>query len=399
PMTKSESSSVLLVHGSDLFFGSGTAVMYRNLLDLLPETFSIHQFVGSWRSAPVPDLEHRYRVETRIQPHFAGALKARHYYARILDRLFHRTDWETPAKWDAKRLIRHIRQHIPEIVWWSGDYLPWSLALLESVLPELPSDTRLILSLYDPPGFWKSARKPLIPALRIALLRADAIDVIGSNMAGLIRETLPTCPTPVILNDIARPTPLRSRAKREAFTVVIAGQIYDPAGLQLLVDKLGTDKKLIHVEWYGTENNLRTAEAIRWPETVKLLNIGPVDRREIPERIAQADAGFLSLPDEPSDFARYSVPTKIITYLEAGLPILYVAPDFAETHQMVQKYSLGFRIDKNIHFPTIVSALEENRESLQRNGSQLLYERCHPETARKRLIGHLTGENKPDPST
>jgi len=399
PMTKSGSSSVLLVHGSDLFFGSGTAVMYRNLLSLLPDTFSIHQFVGSWRSSPVPDLEHRYRIETRIQPHFAGALKARHYYARILDRIFHRTDWETPARWDAKRLIRHIRQHRPDIVWWSGDYLPWSLALFESVLPELPSDTRFILSLYDPPGFWKSARKPLIPALRIALLRADAIDVIGSNMAGLIRETLPTCPTPVILNDIARPTPLRSPAKRGAFTVVIAGQIYDPAGLQLLVDKLGTDNTPIHVEWYGTENNLRTAQAIRWPETVKLLKMGPVERSEIPERIAQADAGFLSLPDEPSDFARYSVPTKLITYLEAGLPILYVAPDFAETHQMVQKYSLGFRIDKDIHFPTIVSSLQETRESLQRNGSQLLYERCHPETARQRLICHLTGENKPDPST
>ncbi|MDD4348761.1 MAG: hypothetical protein PHF70_06600, partial [Opitutales bacterium] len=106
-----------------------------------------------------------------------------------------------------------------------------------------------------------------------------------------------------------------------------------------------------------------------------------------------------SLPDEPSDFARYSVPTKLITYLEAGLPILYVAPDFAETHQMIQKYNLGFRIDRYTHFPTIVSSLQKTRESLQRNGSQLLYERCHPETARQRLICHLTGENKPDPST
>lgn len=398
PLIKSGSPSVLLVHGSDLFFGSGTAVMYRNLLGLLPDSFSVRQFVGSWRSASVPEIERRYGDETRIQPHFAGALKARHYYARILDRLFHRIDWETPAKWDAIRLIQLIRQHQPDIIWWSGDYLPWSLALLDSIPPELFSNSRFILSLYDPPGFWKSARRPLIPALRNALLRADAIDVIGSNMAGLVREILPTCPNPIILNDIARPAPLRAHPKRDAFTVVIAGQIYDPAGLQLFADKLGTHDKLIHVEWYGTENNLRTAEAIRWPESVKLLKMGPVDRNKLPESIAEADAGFLSLPDEPSDFARYSVPTKLITYLEAGLPVLYMAPDFAETHQMVQKHSIGFRIDKDTHFPTIVSALEEIREDLQRNGGYLLYERCHPDTARKRLICHLTGKKKPDPT-
>jgi hypothetical protein len=48
--------TVLLVHLSDLFYGSGTAVIYRRLIELLGDHAAVHHYVCSWRSASLDVL-------------------------------------------------------------------------------------------------------------------------------------------------------------------------------------------------------------------------------------------------------------------------------------------------------------------------------------------------------
>ena len=48
------------------------------------------------------------------------------------------------------------------------------------------------------------------------------------------------------------------------------------------------------------------------------------------------------MPEEKTGFGNYSVPTKLITYLEAGLPVVYHTSEEAEIHTMNLKYSYNF---------------------------------------------------------
>lgn len=380
---------LLLFHPSDLFYASGTAIIYRNLLQLLQEKWEIHHYISTWRSGSEMQIRSAYRETLNIIPHFAPFKEARDLYGRISRRWNQNVpDLRFPGLLDARQIRQVIRKIQPDVVWWSGDYLPISLVALKAIPQSYFSNRRLLFSLYDPPTFWDSGKWDFKKYLPPVLQRADGVDVIGKHMANLVVEE-GFGGKPVILNDYVQdtvePAPLNEGHK--VFKVAITGQVYGKEYLQKFVDILGSSTSFSRseVHWFGNEQNLSITDAIHWPSNVELIKRGTVSRSELIEKIRTFHAGYLNMPQEVDGFSKFSVPTKLITYLEAGLPVVYHTPEDAEIHAMNREYRFGENLEINPSIETITT----DRTAYQNMGRKIIDERYKKSVIKDRLLSYL----------
>ncbi len=378
---------LLLIHFSDLFYGSGTAVIYRRLLSLLPDEVEIHHCISTWLSHSQTAINARYETELSITPHFAPHKPLRDVYGRLSRRWNGGVpDLRLPGRLDAENIRKTINTIRPDVIWWSGDYLPISSYAFNQLKSDTFTDVQLRFSLYDPPGFWNSGKWDFKPHLQQILQRIQGVDVIGNNMATLVKESgFPG--EPVILNDYVENTLEPATSKPDAFRIAITGQIYGGEMFQHLIDKLSklSIAGAIEIHWFGNNQNLKVADGRVWPQNVKLVKRGLLPRDEIATHLQSFDAGYLNMPKETDGFGKYSVPTKLITYLEARLPVIFHAPLDSEIQQMNEQYRFGINLENTDE----IISIRNKRSEFQEWGGKLIQERYNKDSLKQRLLEYL----------
>jgi hypothetical protein len=244
----------------------------------------------------------------------------------------------------------------------------------------------LLFSLYDPPGFWSTGKWKFLHLFHRNLKRVHGMDVIGENMVELVKEQ-GFERKPVILNDYVETELSEMPALSGSFRVVMTGQIYGGWQLQEFLTALSNmdDVNQVEIHWFGNNQNLQVSGEIDWPSNVRLIKKGTVPRNELPSMIQDFDAGYFNMSTEATGFAKYSIPTKLITYLEAGLPILFHAPRDTEVNQLNNQYGFGLNLEIENH-PVRV---KQNRQKMQTCGKNLISDRYRKETLRKKLLEYL----------
>ena len=208
----------------------------------------------------------------------------------------------------------------------------------------------LHVSIMDPPEVFapkdSAERRKAVTLYREATKLADSISCIGELLRD--RLTKETGKHVFLLNDFIEDAPLPVRSDSQGgVRVAIAGRIYNYAELELFLKSLGEAFTSGEVLWYGAANNASTS-SLSTPSNVSIRPLAYLPRERIAKALA-ADCSFayLSMPSAMPEFAIYSVPTKLVTYLEAGLPVAFHAPENSEINLMNERWRFGVNLNEN----------------------------------------------------
>jgi hypothetical protein len=99
------------------------------------------------------------------------------------------------------------------------------------------------------------------------------------------------------------------------------------------------------------------------------------DEAQVQRDLAQADLLYMPIPfgAEHENFARYSLSTKMVTYVGSGVPILYHGPAGSAAHELLQKNAAAFTVTsleaKDI--AAVLSATTERRVQIAQAALEL----------------------------
>lgn len=250
-----------------------------------------------------------------------------------------------------RALLKTISSESPDFVWWSGDYLPESFSALIPVRKAIQEKSVLHVSIMDPPEVFapeSSAERSKAMALyREGTALADSISCIGELMRD--RLTNETGKKVFLLSDFVENglSPAQPKASGTV-RVAIAGRIYNYVELGLFLDALGSAFLSSEVLWYGAEKNEDTS-TLALPANVSIFPMNSLPRARIAEALAaNCSFAYLSMPSAMPEFANYSIPTKLVTYVEAGLPVAFHAPPDSEMNLMNTKWQFGVNLSGSV---------------------------------------------------
>lgn len=146
----------------------------------------------------------------------------------------------------------------------------------------------------------------------------------------------------------------KAKKRGQVIRIAFIGQTYSKTELkdflQFLEDRewaLGEKKVELHV--YGNSY---------FPNSVHIIQHGWMNYDSVAKNMAQCDAAFLPYPrsEEFKDVARQSFPSKLATYVTAGLPIIYLGPNYSSFATFIEE--IGVNLEKIMHSHWETSILE-----------------------------------------
>ena len=110
------------------------------------------------------------------------------------------------------------------------------------------------------------------------------------------------------------------------------------------------------------------------------INVLPFDDEEtVAEDLRGADLLYLPLPfgAEHEAFARFSLSTKLVTYLGSGIPILYHGPPFGTAHDLLAAHDAAFLVTSldRSSLATVLRASAARRQAVTANALALAREK------------------------
>jgi hypothetical protein len=337
---------IAFVHFSDLFYPSGSAVLYRRILAEVAKEHDVSHVIGPNRSRPETTniLEAYARELPGIRPIFLPLSSAYRLYRALSGRTPFR-QWKTlPGILLRPGLKRFLAQQCPDFIWWSSDYMPDSFSALWAMRTILPRSAVLHLSILDPPEFW-TGQEPF-PLYARCLTMADSFDCIGSNLLDRLRQE--TGKPVFIINDFINSIPdpgVKQHLPDEPLRVALTGMIYGRPELQDLLNLLGQATGAAELLWFGEAGRYEgMLHQLQAPPNVTIRFPGSIPRAEMSSALAPCALGYLSMPLASPEFARYSLPTKLATYVEAGLPVAFHAPADSEVQILNQQHGFGVNL-------------------------------------------------------
>lgn len=133
------------------------------------------------------------------------------------------------------------------------------------------------------------------------------------------------------------------------FTAVIFGNIWRPKDLvndirhawKWIGETLGG---IPSIQWYGHENSVRVVQSKGVQLSPEIEYAGFFQGLEAQEKLRAADICILPFNREEypeTDYAKYSLPSRITDIASAGLPIFLVGGEHSETAQYIKKHKIG----------------------------------------------------------
>ena len=360
---------IAFVHFSDLFFPSGTAVMYRRIFKELSNEHEIVHLVGfrrNGRSAEQLDRAYRTEINTvrpvclKLNPIMRTGYRLRRTAVGNHSLLI-------PGVFLRAQINRIFEQEKPDVIWWSSDYLPESFSTLYALRDQLPKGSHLHIGILDPPELFAGkgavALRKTMALHQTCLQLAHSFSCIGKNLQTRIQAE--TGKPVFVINDFVSASPISKRqSRRDGGTIRagISGRIYNLEELRVFVTALGQAFPQSEVLWYGNYGQEKICRQIAVPANVRVLGLAPVAREQIAQVLAEScDLAYLSMPENSPEFARYSVPTKLVTYVEAGLPVAYHAPIDSEIHVLNLEHGFGCNLTTALNPNECIRDLVKNQ--------------------------------------
>jgi hypothetical protein len=326
--------------------GGGPAVV-RQMLKEWPE-----DKIDWWSCLPEPAKTAGWSVArhavAKVPPKLYPHRRATHLKAWLLDRLW--------SPWAARHLRATIAKFQPDVIW----AIPhqWSISPLAATLSS--ADIPYHVSIHDFPDAHHPERKIgrkiahcLVTLTQDLYLRATTRDVIWHQMADDLHEKTGR-PADQILhagleqNQFERlqqkTSPARSKIK-----IAYAGTIVADQTFACFMASLGRVRhrliKPIELHFFGAYSY----RSRPWFDSSWMFEHGDVTSEELHATLQEFDWGFapMELTDENPRYNRFSLPTKAVSYLAAGLGLISMGHRDSTIAGLARKYSLGIAIEES----------------------------------------------------
>ena len=296
----------------------------------------VHWFALSRPSGTVP-FEAAHVSKEYMSPPARGNIRLR------LDRFwrwFQRRFW---APYAARRIVRRIETLQPRIIWLMADYTLAPVGL--RLLPFL-KNRRVHVSVHDhleaTALLYKSSPQ-FLAELRAFQQGLNALrpssDAISEE---LLEETLPDAARKAVIGMAVEPrvsaAQLQGPTSQGPLRIGLSGNFFGEtelecflSGLRKWSDRAGRDWQL---QVFGN------SAISRLDPRIQAHGFTPIEK--VREALARCDLLLLPLPiDDQSAQMRTSVPTKLVTYLEAGRLIFAFAPAASVTRRLIEGGHIG----------------------------------------------------------
>lgn len=320
--------------------GGGPAVVRQMLKDWPADRLA-------WWSC-LSEGERRFGRETavhrlaRIPPKLYPLVKLTRAKSWLLENLW--------TRWAERHLRATIREVQPHVVW----VIPhnWAVLPLAAVLPASGVGFHVTIQDYvdsnsNLPRFGAERSRRIASAAERLYATATTRDATSHPMIADLRERT-GCEAAQMLHagleaeDFAflgtkRTAPGSAIRIAHAGTIVVE-EVFDRfvAALKRVMTVL---PQRIELHLFGAHSYI----ARPWFEPEWMREHGNLNEAELSKRLRECDWGFspMALTDENPRYNRFSFPTKFITYLAAGLPVITVGDAESSLVKMARSYAVG----------------------------------------------------------
>jgi hypothetical protein len=256
------------------------------------------------------------------------------------------------SKWATSHLKVAIKQHQPDVVW----VIPhqWSILPLAAALPTTKQHYHI--SVHDYPVHHAEGKVGLRMTMRLASLlddlyrQAASRDVICQQMASDLQHRTGRG-ADEILNAGVEPEDFvylegKRSINRNTIKIAHAGTITAEADFTRFVESLARVRNrlqaAIELHFFGAHSYRgRPWFAADW-----MIEHGNVSDETFRAELRNCDWGLspMELTNENPRYNRFSLPSKTVRYLAAGLPIITVGHKDSTIVQLARRYSFGVTI-------------------------------------------------------
>jgi len=187
---------------------------------------------------------------------------------------------------------------------------------------------------------------------------------------------------------------LCSSQQKKTLKIAYAGTVLVPKEFAAFVAALSRFREFVSLELH-----LWGAHSYRncsWFDPEFIVEHGNLPQNELLDALKLCDWGFIpmSLEDKDPRYNRFSFPTKFITYLAAGLPVITMGHPQSSVMKMAKSYKVGVNLEHlDQHTEDLLRvALEDDRAKEKYRGEIIRCARDHFDASemRKLLWKHLT---------
>jgi len=324
--------------------GGGPAVVRQMLKDWPAQSLS-------WWSC-IPDRHGKFGREI-----------ASNFVATIPEKLYPRNRLRRPkafvlehgwSGWAASHLRATIRTCKPDAIW----AIPhqWSILPLASALP---CGTPYHVSIHDYPDAHHSAKRigakttgRLVHLVEKLYREANSRDAISDEMAADLQERTGKPTNQILHAGLERADfdflKQKGPSSQSTTKIAYAGTIIAKESFTLFVEGLARIRqrlrKPVELHFFGAHSYAREP----WFDRAWMTQVGDLEAEELRTVLQTFDWGFvpMELDDENAAYNRYSLPTKIVSYLAAGLGVITMGHTKSTVARLGQEYSLGIAIDE-----------------------------------------------------
>jgi colanic acid biosynthesis glycosyl transferase WcaI len=239
--------------------------------------------------------------------------------------------------------------------------IPWVL-WLHDLLPDGATATGLV----DDSGVVIRLARRLE---RAAYDRADRIVVLSrAFIENLVAKGVPEDKIELIYDPATRvPQKLGRPGERDRLRILSMGNIGHSQGLTALVQAFEAETRL-SAELVITGTGVAAPEAEAQIRTDRVRMLGVIDDASLERELAQADLAFVSQCYDGSEF---NIPSKLMNFMNYGLPILAAVNPSGEVARIVRESEAGWVVDSSdpAAFPREVARIAGSNGEIPRRAA------------------------------
>lgn len=320
--------------------GGGPAVVRQMLRDWPTEN------LAWWSCGPDPDLKHGRKVREHAFWRIPARFRPHRRFARLKSSLIEMF-WAPAA---AAHLARTIGEQKPDVIW----AIPhdWSIIPLRKVL--VGGRIPYHVSMHDYVDVHENPRKlgirrcgRMAQAADLLYRQASTRDAIsrpmiadlearaGATAAQIARAGLEPSEMEWLRSD--------QPAAQPEIRIAYAGTILAEPEFELFVKALQELRQghgiQVRIELFGSHSYSRR----QWFDASWMSEHGELPHGVLLTRLRECTWGFspMRLDDADARYNRFSLPTKFVSYLAAGLPIIALAHEQSSLAEMMSNYRVG----------------------------------------------------------
>ena len=260
----------------------------------------------------------------------------------------HYVDWVALPPLLARAAAFARQQHVATL--WVPLHAPWILRIAAPLAEVLGID--LVTTVWDPPAYNlkhncavtdAGLNQQLLECFARTMRRAKRCAVMSDAMGQLYQQQFGTQGVVLVHSPPgSRPEPAAGASDGPEFVIAYAGSMYARAEWEALVT--GLDRHGWRIGGKPVKIRMMTATlngARTDPAHIELLGWRPTD--EALAILSAASLAYLPYWMDPAfdEAVRLAFPTKLCTYVAAGVPVLYHGPPQGSPARFMQRYPVG----------------------------------------------------------